>query len=128
MGLQINKELNRADGLTIPSSSVLTWSTTFIAGSRRVRFNPLFVFLSIQDRDDYYNGVEGAPQPSTTGVINNMIPLYEKEMTIDEQASLELEAGAFSKVEGWLKDLIVANSNEYLTDGDIVIIPSVTLV
>ena len=128
MGLQINKDLHKNDGLTIPSGSALTWSTTFIAGSRRVRFNPLFVFLSIQDRDDYYNGVEGAPQPSTTGVINNMIPLYEKEMTIDEQASLELEAGVFSKVEGWLKDLIVANSNEYLTDGDIVIIPSVTLV
>ena len=53
---------------------------------------------------------------------------YEKEMTVGEQASLELEAGAFSKVEGWLKDLIVANSNEYLTDGDIVIIPSVTLI
>jgi hypothetical protein len=36
--------------------------------------------------------------------------------------------GAFSKVEEWLKELIVANSNEYLTDGDIVIIPSVTLI
>ena len=128
MGLQINKDLHKNDGLTIPSGSALTWSTTFVAGSRRVRFNPLFVFLSIQDRDDYYNGVEGAPQPSTTGVINNMMSAYEKEMTVGEQASLELEAGAFSKVEGWLKDLIVANSNEYLTDGDIVIIPSVTLI
>ena len=63
MGLQINKDLHKNDGLTIPSGSALTWSTTFVAGSRRVRFNPLFVFLSIQDRDDYYNGVEGAPQP-----------------------------------------------------------------
>ena len=127
MGLQINKELNRADGLTIPSGSALTWSTTFIAGSRRVRFNPLFVFLSIQDRDDYYNGVVGAPQPSTTAAINDMSGAYEKEMTVEEQAALS-DAGAFELVEGWLKDLIVANSNEYLTDGDIVIIPSVTLV
>lgn len=36
--------------------------------------------------------------------------------------------GAFSKVEEWLKELIIANSNGYLTDGDIVIIPSVTLI
>jgi hypothetical protein len=127
MGLQINKELNRADGLTIPSSSVLTWSTTFLAGSRNIIFNPLLVFLSIQDRDDYYNGVVGAPQPSTTAAINDMSGAYEKEMTVEEQAALS-DAGAFELVEGWLKDLIVANSNEYLTDGDIVIIPSVTLV
>ena len=115
MGLQINKDLHKNDGLTIPSGSALTWSTTFLAGSRKIIFNPLLIFLSIQDRDDYYNGVEGAPQPSTTGAINDMISAYEKEMTVGEQASLELEAGAFSKVEGWLKDLIVANSNEYLT-------------
>jgi hypothetical protein len=119
MGLQINKALNRADGLTIPSGSVISWSTTFVAGSRRVRFSPLFVFLSASDRDDYYNGVEGAP-------INDMSGAYEKEMTVEEQAALS-DAGAFELVEGWLKDLIVANSDGYLTDGDIVIIPSVVL-
>ena len=126
MGLQINKDLHKNDGLTIPSGSALTWSTTFLAGSRKIIFNPLLIFLSIQDRDDYYNGVEGAPQPSTTGVINNMMSAYEKEMTVEEQAALS-DAGAFALVEGWLKELIVANSNEYLTDGDIVIIPSVVL-
>jgi hypothetical protein len=51
---------------------------------------------------------------------------YEKEMTVEEQAALS-DAGAFELVEGWLKDLIVANSDGYLTDGDIVIIPSVVL-
>ena len=126
MGLQINKALNRADGLAIPSGSVMSWSTTFVAGSRRVRFSPLFVFLSVSDRDDYYNGVAGAPSPTTTSSINDMLDAYEKEMTVEEQAALS-DAGAFALVEGWLKELIVANSNEYLTDGDIVIIPSVVL-
>ena len=126
MGLQINKALNRADGLTIPSGSVMSWSTTFVAGSRRVRFSPLFVFLSASDRDDYYNGVAGAPNPTTTAAINDMSGSYEKEMTLAEQAALS-DAGAFELVEGWLKDLILANSNDYLTDGDIVIIPSTVL-
>jgi hypothetical protein len=122
MGLQINKALNRVDGLSIPSGSVISWSTTFIAGSKRIRFNPLFVFLSVSDRDDYWNKVEGALEPTTTNVINDMLSSYEKEMTVEEQTSLETETGAFSKVEGWLKDLIVANSNEYLTESDIIII------
>ena len=127
MGLQINKALNRADGLTIPSSSALTWSTTFVAGSRRIRFNPLFLFLSVSDRDDYYNGVVGAPDPTTTAAINDMSGAYEKEMTVEEQAALS-DAGAFELVEGWLKDLIVANSNGYLVDGDVIIISGVTLI
>jgi len=122
MGLQINKALNRADGLTIPSGAVVSWSTCFIAGSRNIEFRPLLVFLSVQDRDDYWNGVEGAPEPTMSGQIKDMSSAYLKEMTVEEQASLETEAGAFSKVEGWLKDLIVANSGGYLTDGDVVII------
>jgi len=122
MGLQINKDLNRADGLTIPSGAVVSWSTCFIAGSRNIEFRPLLVFLSVQDRDDYFNGVEGAPQPTMSSKIYDMSAMYFREMTVEEQASLETEAGAFSKVEGWLKDLIVANSNEYLTDGDVAII------
>ena len=126
MGLQINKALNRADGLTIPSGSAVTWSTLFVAGSRRIRFSPLFLFLSVSDRDNYYNGVVGAPSPTTTAAINDMSGSYEKEMTLAEQAALS-DAGAFELVEGWLKDLIVANSDGYLTDGDIVIIPSVVL-
>jgi len=127
MGLQINKALNRQDGLTIPSGAAISWTTCFIAGSRRIEFRPLFVFLSPSDRDDYWNGVEGAPDPTMSGQIKDMLSAYFREMTAEEQASLEAEAGAFSKVEGWLKDEIVANSNGYLTDDDIVIIPSTVL-
>jgi hypothetical protein len=62
-----------------------------------------------------------------SGQIKDMLSAYFREMTVEEQASLEAEAGAFSKVEGWLKDEIVANSNGYLTDDDIAIIPSTVL-
>jgi len=127
MGLQINKALNITDGLTIPSGSAITWNTTFVAGSRVINFNPLFVFLSITDRNDYYNGVIGSPQPTLSARIIDMLGFYTYTMTEAEQTSLETEAGAFSKVENWLKDQIVANSNGYLVDGDIVIIPNVTL-
>ena len=127
MGLQINKTLNIDDGLMIPSGSAITWNTTFVAGSRVINFNPLFVFLSITDRDDYYNGVVGAPNPTISSRINDMLGFYTYTMTEEEQTSLETEVGAFSKVENWLKDQIVENSNGYLTQADIVIIPNVTL-
>ena len=127
MGLQINKTLNIDDGLMIPSGSAVTWNTTFVAGSRVINFNPLFVFLSITDRDDYYNGVVGAPNPTISSRINDMLGFYTYTMTEEEQTSLETEVGAFSKVENWLKDQIVENSNGYLTQADIVIIPNVTL-
>lgn len=127
MGLQINKPLNITDGLTIPSGSAITWDTTFVAGSRVINFNPLFVFLSITDRNNYYNGVADAPQPTLSARIIDMLGFYTYTMTEAEQTSLETESGAFSKVENWLKEEIVANSNGYLVDGDIVIIPNVTL-
>jgi hypothetical protein len=127
MGLQINKSLNITDGLTIPSGSAITWDTTFVAGSRVINFNPLFVFLSITDRNNYYNGVADAPQPTLSARIIDMLGFYTYTMTEAEQTSLETESGAFSKVENWLKEEIVANSNGYLVDGDIVIIPNVTL-
>ena len=127
MGLQINKSLNITDGLTIPSGSALTWNTTFVAGSRTINFNPVFVFLSITDRDDYYNGVVGAPEPTLSSRIIDMLGFYTYIMTEEEQTSLETELGAFSKVENWLKNEIVTNSNEYLTDSDIIIIPNVAL-
>ena len=127
MGLQINKTLNIDDGLMIPSGSAVTWNTTFVAGSRVINFNPLFVFLSVTDRDDYYNGVVGAPNPTISSRINDMLGFYSYTMTEEEQTSLETEVGAFSKVENWLKDQIVENSNGYLTQADIVIIPNVTL-
>jgi len=127
MGLQINKTLNIDDGLMIPSGSAVTWNTTFVAGSRVINFNPLFVFLSVTDRDDYYNGVVGAPNPTISSRINDMLGFYTYTMTEEEQTSLETEVGAFSKVENWLKDQIVENSNGYLTQADIVIIPNVTL-
>ena len=122
MGLQINKELNRTDGLTIPSGNVISWTTCFMAGSNNIEFRPLFIFLNVQDRDDYWNGDENAPNPSVSSNIKDMLPTYLKVMTDVEKASLESEAGAFSKVESWLKEEIVANSNGYLTDSDIVII------
>jgi len=127
MGLQINKTLNIDDGLMIPSGSAVTWNTTFVAGSRVINFNPLFVFLSVTDRDDYYNGVVGAPNPTISSRINDMLGFYSYTMTEEEQTSLETEVGAFSKVENWLKDQIVENSNGYLTQADIVVIPNVTL-
>ena len=85
------------------------------------------MFLSITDRNNYYNGVADAPQPTLSARIIDMLGFYTYTMTEAEQTSLETESGAFSKVENWLKEEIVANSNGYLVDGDIVIIPNVTL-
>jgi len=124
MGLQINKDLNRKDGLTIPSGSVVSWNTSFIAGTKIVRFTPCYIFLSVADRDDYFNNVPDSPEPSLSGSIKDLLATYDYVMTDAEYIALNTATGVMDIVQDYLKAKIVENSNEYLIDTDIVIVPS----
>lgn len=124
MGLQINKKLNRVDGLEIPSGSVLSWDSRFIAGTRVVRFSPNYIFLSVADRDNYYNKVEGAPSPSLSGKVNELESTYDYEMSEEQYLALNTETGVMDTVQDYLKTRIIEMSEGYFSSSDIVIIPS----
>jgi hypothetical protein len=122
MGLQINKVLNRTNGGTIPSGSIISWSSSFVAGTLIVRYQPMYNFLTIQDRDDYFAQVVDAMPPVMCKDIIDMLFSYEKLMTAQEFADLNTEIGVLNTVQDWLKTEIVNNSNGYLVAGDIVIV------
>jgi hypothetical protein len=124
MGLQINKELIQSNGLIIPSGSVVTWNTMFIGGSLYIRFAPVNLFLNVTDRNNYYNNVEGSTSPINSATIINFLPYYDFLMTLEQFENLNNKVGVMNDVEGYLLDSIVNNSNGYLLNSDITIIPS----
>jgi hypothetical protein len=121
-GLQINKVLNRVNGGTIPSGSVISWSSTFVAGTLIVRYQPMYNFLSVADRDAYFADPNNSMPPVMCKEIENMQFQYEKTMTQQEFDDLNTQTGVLDTVQDWLKDAIVAASNGYLTAGDIAIV------
>jgi hypothetical protein len=124
MGLQINKDLIVNNGLTVPSGSVLTWSTGFIVASLQIAYSPVLIFLSVQDRNNYYDKIAGALEPNSSANIENMLPYYDYTMTLIEYQALNTEIGVMDSVQDYLLSEIVSNSNGYLLSSDIVIIPS----
>lgn len=123
MGLQINKELNQ-QGLTIPAGSVISWSTTFLVGTKNIQFSPVYLFLSIADRDSFFSDPLSGIKPHLTSSIEHLQGFYTYQMSDAQYLALNTETGVMDTVQDYLKSEIVENSDGYLTDSDISIVPS----